>query len=158
VSATTPLLPSIGEFAPDFRLRDQWGADVTLSSFRGHSPVALVFFPLAFTSVCSGELCELRDNLAMFDQAGVQLMGISVDSTATLRVFAEREGFTFPLLSDFWPHGAVARLYGAFVEDRGFATRATIVVDNSGRTRAAFAAQPGQPRDLAAYRSALAEL
>ncbi|MFN3706753.1 peroxiredoxin [Microcella sp.] len=151
-------MPAIGSLAPDFTLRDQWGAAVTLSSFRGVSPVALVFFPLAFTGTCTGELCELRDNIGLFADAGVQLVGISVDSTATLREFADREGFTFPLLSDFWPHGAVARAYGAFVEERGFATRATVVVNNSGRVHAAFATSPGEARDLAAYRKAIAEL
>lgn len=158
MSATTEPMPAIGSLAPDFTLRDQWGAPVTLSSFRGVSPVALVFFPLAFTGTCTGELCELRDNIGLFADAGVQLLGISVDSTATLREFADREGFTFPLLSDFWPHGAVARAYGAFVEERGFATRATVVVNNSGRVHAAFATSPGEARDLAAYRKAIAEL
>jgi len=158
VSATTAALPEIGSIAPDFTLRDQWGADVTLSGFRGVSPVALVFFPLAFTGVCTGELCELRDNIAVFADAGVQLVGISVDSTATLREFADREGLPFPLLSDFWPHGAVARSYGAFIEDRGFATRATVVVNNSGLVHSAFAASPGEARDLGAYRQAIASL
>lgn len=158
MSPTTSALVEIGVPAPDFTLRDQWGAEVTLSSFRGVSPVTLVFFPLAFTGTCTGELCELRDNMALFGNEGVQLLGISVDSTATLREFAEREGFAFPLLSDFWPHGAVARAYGAFVEDRGFATRATVVVNNSGLVHAAFATSPGEARDLAAYRQAIATL
>lgn len=158
MSATTPALPEIGSPTPDFTLRDQWGATVTLSDFRGVSPVALVFFPLAFTGTCTGELCELRDNIGLFADAGVQVVGISVDSTATLRQFADQEGFTFPLLSDFWPHGAVARAYGAFVEDRGFATRATVVVNNSGLVHAAFATSPGEARDLAAYRQAIASL
>lgn len=158
MSATTSALPEIGSSAPDFTLRDQWGAAVTLSDFRGVSPVALVFFPLAFTGTCTGELCELRDNIGVFAEAGVQLVGISVDSTATLRQFADQEGFTFPLLSDFWPHGAVAQVYGAFVEERGFATRATVVVNNSGLVHAAFQSSPGEARDLAAYREAIARL
>ncbi len=154
---TAPSLPAVGAPAPDFTLRDQFGQSVTLSALRG-TPVALVFFPLAFTGTCTGELCELRDNLAIFDEAGVRLLAISVDSTATLRVFAEREGYHFTLLADFWPHGDVARRYGAFLEEKGFATRATIVVDAQGIVRAAFSVSPGEARPLAAYRSALAEL
>jgi peroxiredoxin len=154
---TNVSLPAVGTLAPDFSLRDQFGQTVELSALRG-TPVALVFFPLAFTGTCTGELCELRDNLALFDDAGVRLLAVSVDSTATLRVFAEREGYDFALLADFWPHGEVARRYGAFLEEKGFATRATIVVDAEGIVRAAFSVSPGEARPLAAYRAALAEL
>jgi peroxiredoxin len=148
-------LPVAGDLAPDFTLRDQFGQSVTLSGFRSRSAVALVFFPLAFTGTCTGELCELRDNLAMFEAAGVTLLGVSVDSTATLRVFAEREGYGFSLLADFWPHGEVAQRYGAFLPDKGFAARATVLVDAGGVVRASFASAPGEPRPLAAYRDAL---
>lgn len=154
---TTLTLPTIGAPAPDFTLRDQYGQEVSLDALRG-TPFALVFFPLAFTGTCTGELCELRDNLALFEAEGVRLLGVSVDSTATLRVFAEREGYTFTLLADFWPHGDVARRYGAFLDEKGFATRATILVDAQGIVRAAFAVPPGEARPLAAYRAALAEL
>jgi len=154
----TTLLPAVGALAPDFTLRDQFGRTVTLSGFRAVSPVAIVFFPLAFTGTCTGELCALRDNLSVFADAGVALLCISVDSTATLRVFAEREGCNFPLLADFWPHGQVARQYGAFLDDKGFATRATIVVDAQGIVRASFAVSPGESRPIAAYRTAIGEL
>lgn len=150
-------LPTVGSLAPDFTLKDQFGQEVTLSALRG-TPVVIVFFPLAFTGTCTGELCELRDNLALFADAGVRLLGVSVDSTATLRVFAEREAYDFTLLADFWPHGEVARRYGAFLDEKGFATRATIVVDAQGIVRAAFSVPPGEARPLAAYRAALAEL
>lgn len=153
----TPSLPAVGTLAPDFSLRDQFGQTVELAALRG-TPVAIVFFPLAFTGTCTGELCELRDNLALFADAGVRLLAVSVDSTATLRVFAEREGYDFTLLADFWPHGEVARRYGAFLDEKGFATRATIVVDAQGIVRAAFSVPPGEARPLAAYRAALAEL
>ena len=152
------ILPAVGTVAPEFTLRDQYGQTVSLSDFRGRSAVAIVFFPLAFTGTCTGELCELRDNLAMFDAAGVTLLGVSVDSTATLREFSEREGYTFPLLADFWPHGEVAQRYGAFLPEKGFATRATVLVDDSGIVRATFATAPGEARHLAAYRDALALL
>lgn len=153
----TPSLPAVGTLAPDFSLRDQFGQTVELAALRG-TPIAIVFFPLAFTGTCTGELCELRDNLALFADAGVRLLAVSVDSTATLRVFAEREGYDFTLLADFWPHGEVARRYGAFLDEKGFATRATIVVDAQGIVRAAFSVPPGEARPLAAYRAALAEL
>ena len=153
-----PTLPTVGDLAPDFTLRDQFGQSVTLSALRGQTAVAIVFFPLAFTATCTGELCELRDNLAMFSAAGVRLLGISVDSTATLRVFAEREGYEFSLLADFWPHGEVARRYGAFLDEKGFATRATVVIDSAGVVRASFSVSPGEARSLSSYRAALAAL
>jgi len=95
--------------APDFDLANQYGEHIRLSDFRGKKPVALVFFPLAFSSTCTGELCALRDNLAMFKTSGVELIGVSVDSKASLRAWAEQEGYDFTLLADFWPHGAVAK-------------------------------------------------
>ena len=153
-----PTLPTVGDLAPDFTLRDQFGQSVTLSALRGQTAVAIVFFPLAFTATCTGELCELRDNLAMFSAAGVRLLGISVDSTATLRVFAEREGYEFSLLADFWPHGEVARRYGAFLDEKGFATRATVVIDSAGVVRASFSVAPGEARSLSSYREAIAAL
>ncbi len=153
-----PTLPVVGSPAPDFTLRDQFGQTVTLSTLRGETAVAIVFFPLAFTGMCRGELCELRDNLAMFAAAGVRLLAISVDSTATLRVFAERENYDFSLLADFWPHGEVARRYGAFLDEKGFAARATALVDAEGVVRASFAVAPGEARPIAAYRDAIAAL
>lgn|SRR5690606_682459 len=143
--------------APDFALSNQYGEEIRLSDFRGR-PVVLVFFPLAFTGRCTGELCELRDNLAMFAEDGVELIGISVDSKASLRAWAEQEGYDFTLLADFWPHGAVAKQYGVFLEDRGVATRATFVIDADGVIRAAFRTDPGQARSLEDYRAALARL
>ena len=151
-------VPAVDSTAPDFSLRDQFGQTVTLSEFRGVSPVAIVFFPLAFTGTCTQELCELRDNIAMFRSAGVALLGVSVDSTATLREFAERESYDFALLADFWPHGAVAQQYGVFLDAKGYAARATIVVDSGGVVRASFAASPADARPLAAYRDAIAAL
>ena len=155
---TTPPLPLVGSVAPDFTLRDQFGQSVTLSAFRGGSAVAIVFFPLAFTGTCTGELCELRDNLSVFRAAGITLLAVSVDSTATLREFAERESYDFTLLADFWPHGEVARRYGAFIDEKGYATRATVLVDAEGIVRACFSVSPGEARPLAAYREAIAAL
>lgn len=144
--------------APDFELVSQFGEHIQLSRYRGEKAVALVFFPLAFSGICSGELCELRDNLALFGDNGVELIGISVDSRHTLRAWGEREGYGFTLLADFWPHGAVAKEYGVFLEDKGFANRATFLIDTSGIIRASFITAPGEARSLEAYRAALEEL
>lgn len=148
----------IGTPAPDFELSNQFGERVRLSDFRGKKPVALVFYPLAFTGVCTGELCELRDNLAMFRDRDVELLAVSVDSKASLRVFAEQEGYDFQLLADFWPHGAVAQAYGVFLEDRGHANRATFLIDTEGIIRATFVTAPGEGRSLDQYREALEQL
>jgi peroxiredoxin len=144
--------------APDFELPNQFGEHIRLGEFRGKKAVALVFFPLAFSSTCTTELCALRDNLNLFKAAGVELMGISVDSKATLRAFAEREGYNFTLLADFWPHGAVAKEYGVFMEDKGFATRATFIIDVDGMIRSSFITAPGVPRSIDEYTAAVADL
>jgi peroxiredoxin len=144
--------------APDFDLANQYGEHIRLSDFRGVRPVALVFFPLAFSSTCTGELCALRDNLGLFRDKGAELIGISVDSKATLRAWAEQEGYDFNLLADFWPHGAVAKEYGVFLEEKGFANRATFLIDANGIIRASFITAPGEARSIEAYREALDEV
>lgn len=147
-----------GEVAPDFTLSDQHGEQLTLSELVAERPVALVFFPLAFSGICTGELCELRDNLSVFESAEVRLLGISVDSVHSLRVWAQQEGYEFSILSDFWPHGKVAQQYGAFVEERGIATRATVLIGADRTVIASFETSPGGARDFAAYRDALASI
>ena len=144
--------------APDFELPNQYGEHVRLGEFRGVKPVALVFFPLAFSSTCTSELCTLRDNIGLFQQNGIELMGISVDSKATLRAFAEEEGYDFTLLADFWPHGEVAREYGVFLDAKGFANRATFLIDIDGVIRATLITAPGQARSIEEYTEALREL
>ncbi|MCP2030758.1 peroxiredoxin [Okibacterium sp. HSC-33S16] len=141
--------------APDFELVNQFGETVQLGSFRGKRAVALVFFPLAFSGRCTSELCELRDNLALFQNGNVELIGISVDSKFTLRAWAEEEGYDFTLLADFWPHGQVSKEYGVFLPEKGFANRATFLIDIDGIIRASFITAPGEPRSLDAYRTAL---
>ncbi|MBG6107979.1 peroxiredoxin [Frigoribacterium sp. CG_9.8] len=144
--------------APDFELPNQFGEHIRLSDFRHRKPVALVFFPLAFSSTCTSELCELRDNLSLFRDKSIELLGVSVDSKATLRAFAEADGYDFNLLADFWPHGAVAKEYGVFLPEKGFANRASFLIDTNGIIRASFVTAPGEARSIAAYREALAEL
>src|SRR5215217_4897025 len=119
---------SVGDTAPDFSLPDQDKQVVSLAALRG-TPVLLVFYPFAFSGKCTGELCQLRDELAVYTDAGVEVLAISTDPVFALKAFREAEGFDFPLLSDFWPHGAIAQAYGAFNEKAGMAQRATFLVE-----------------------------
>jgi mycoredoxin-dependent peroxiredoxin len=148
----------VGALAPDFTLRDQNNEEITLSSFRGKKAVLLVFYPLAFTGICTGELCAVRDDLPTFQNDDVQVITVSVDSPYTHKIFAEREGYQFPLLSDFWPHGAVAQRYGVFNETAGFANRGTFLIDRDGIVRFAEMNQPGQGRDAQRWREAIKEV
>ena len=142
-------------WAPDFELSNQFGEKIRLSQFRGIKPVVLVFFPLAYSGVCTSELCTLEDNIAIFRDKSVELIGISVDSKSTLRAWSELKGFDFTLLADFWPHGAVAKEYGVFLEEKGFANRATFIIDVKGIIRAGFKTAPGEARSLEEYQTAL---
>ncbi len=148
----------VGAEAPDFTLKDQNGQPVALSSFRGAKNVLLVFFPLAFTGICQGELDEIRDHLADFQNDTTATLTISVGPPPTHKVWATQSGFSFPVLSDFWPHGAVAQAYGVFNGDTGFANRGTFVVDRTGIVRFAEMKQPGEARDQAVWAEALAAL
>lgn len=147
-----------GTQAPDFTLSDQHGEELTLSDLVAEGPVALVFFPLAFSGICTDELCELRDNLSIFESSSVRLLGVSVDSVFALKAWAETEGYEFSILSDFWPHGDVARQFGAFVGERGIATRATVLIGEDRNVLASFETSPGESRDFAAYKEAIAAL
>lgn len=148
----------IGDQAPDFTLTNQFGEEVTLSSFRGKKNVVIVFYPLSFSGICTGELCELRDNFAQFDNADVELLAISVDSKFVQKQFAEHEGYKFSVLADFWPHGAVAQTYDVFLPEAGISNRATFVVNKNGDLVAKFVTAPGQARSLDEYQRALASL
>jgi peroxiredoxin len=148
----------IGDSAPDFELTNQFGETVSLSSFKGKKPVVLVFYPLSFSGICTGELCEIRDNFAKFESENVELLAISVDSKYVQKQFAEHEGYKFSVLADFWPHGAVAKQYGVFIEDAGIANRATFVINQAGELVAKFITAPGQARSLDEYERALAAL
>jgi peroxiredoxin (alkyl hydroperoxide reductase subunit C) len=152
------MLIDVGAQAPDFTLKDQNNQTVQLSDFRGRKHVLLVFYPLAFTGICQGELQEVRDNLSDYQNDAVQVLTVSVDSVYSHKVWAEQEGFTFPLLADFWPHGAVARSYGVFNETAGIANRGTFVIDPEGVVRFAEMTMPGEAREQKAWRQLLSEL
>ncbi|MEH0633372.1 peroxiredoxin [Streptomyces bottropensis] len=145
----------VGDKAPDFELKDNHGATVRLADFRGEKNVVVLFYPFAFTGVCTGELCELRDNLPKFVNDDVQLLAVSNDSIHTLRVFAEQENLEYPLLSDFWPHGEVSRAYGVFDADKGCAVRGTFIVDKEGVVRWSVVNALPDARDLNEYLAAL---
>lgn len=150
--------PTVGALAPDFTLPNQFGQPVTLSSFRGAKNVVVMFYPFAFTGVCTGELCTLRDRAPEFANDDVAVLSISCDPVPSLKVFGEQEGLAHDLLSDFWPHGAVARDYGVFLEEKGFATRGTFIIDKDGVLRWSVVTSPGEARDANAYADVLASL
>ncbi|MFP3580473.1 peroxiredoxin [Arthrobacter sp. fls2-241-R2A-200] len=150
-------VPRVGEAAPDFELTNQYGEPVRLSDYRGRN-VVIVFYPFAFSGICTGELCELRDNLADFEDANATVLAVSVDSKFTLRAYAEQENYGFDLLADFWPHGAVAQRYGVFDAASGMALRGTFIIDAGGAIRHVMVNPRGKARDLGEYRRALSAL
>ena len=144
-----------GDEAPDFELKDQTGQPVRLSDYRGRKAVVLVFYPFTFTGVCEGEMCSLRDQIEDFRNDDVETLAVSIDSPFAHRVWAEQQGFEFPILSDFWPHGEVARAYGIFNDVVGAAERGTFVIDRDGVVQYSVHNPLGEARDDAAYLEAL---
>ena len=137
----------VGRPAPDFTLRDQNREQFTLSSLRGAKAVLIVFYPFAFTGICTGELNRIRDQLPVFQNDDVQVVSISCDSVYSQKVFSLREELDFPLLADYWPHGEVARSFGVFNDDAGCANRGTFLVDRAGVVRFAEMKPIGEGRD-----------
>jgi peroxiredoxin len=148
----------VGDEAPDFELPDQDRNPVRLSSFRGEKNVVLVFYPLAFTGVCEGELCAIRDSIADFSGDDVVTLTVSVDSPFTHAKWAQEQGYTFPMLSDFWPHGKVAQEYGVFDEVSGLSVRGTFIIDKQGKVAYRVINAIPDARDPQEYRTALASL
>jgi peroxiredoxin len=147
----------IGRPAPEFELKNQHGEVVSLAGLRGKK-VVIIFYPFAFSGICGGELGEIRDHIADFDSDDVTTVAISVDHVFSLRAWADRDGYQFSMLSDYWPHGAVAKMYGVFNAQVGCAERGTFILDREGVLR--WQVQHGIPdaRDLSAYESALAAI
>lgn len=127
----TQTVPEPGQLAPDFKLKGPGGGFYTLSEHCGECPVVLVFFPLAFSAVCSHQLPELQKHIPAFEQAGAVVYGISVDSHHANTAFARSLGLTFVLLSD-WKH-EVSIAYGVFVSEAGYSGRATFVIGKDGK-------------------------
>lgn len=152
----TPL--AAGQQAPDFELKDQTQQPVRLSDYRGKKAVVVAFVPFPFTSICTAELCGVRDELPAFANDDVQVLAISTASAPTHKAWAEAEGYTFPVLSDFWPHGEVARAYGVFHDGAGAALRGTFVIDRDGVVTFSEVNGFGEERDRDGWRAALADL
>ncbi|MCF6524738.1 peroxiredoxin [Streptomyces sp. JJ36] len=147
-----------GTKAPDFTLKNQHGEAISLADYKGRKNVVLLFYPFAFTGVCTGELCALRDELPTFVNDDVQLLAVSNDAPFSLRVFAEQENLDYPLLSDFWPHGETSRAYGVFDEEKGCAVRGTFIIDKEGVIRWTVVNGLPDARDLNDYAKALQSL
>ncbi|WP_052668230.1 peroxiredoxin [Nitriliruptor alkaliphilus] len=148
----------IGDVAPDFELKDQTGQPVRLSDYRGKKAVVLVFYPLTFTGTCESEMCGIRDSIEAFRNDEVETLAISVDSPPAHQRWATEQGFDFPLLSDFWPHGEVAATYGVFEEMLGIAARATFVIDREGKVVYTDRNPIPEARDQEKWKMALAEI
>jgi peroxiredoxin len=142
--------PVVGSIAPDFTTRNQYGQEVTLSQLRG-APVVVVFYPWAFTGICTSELCALRDSLDQFNAVGARVVAVSCDAMFSLRIFAEQENLGFDLLTDHWPHGAIAQSYGVFNGEAGCALRGTFVLDADGVVTWTVVNQIGEPREIARF-------
>jgi mycoredoxin-dependent peroxiredoxin len=148
---------SVGDSAPEFSLPDQDKQVVSLAELRG-TPTLLVFYPFAFSGICTGELCQLRDELSTYSDAGVRVLAISTDPTFTLKAWREQQGFDFPLLSDFWPHGEAAKAFGVFNEKAGMALRGTFLIDAGGKVAFAEVNQPGDAREQSGWKDAVGRL
>jgi mycoredoxin-dependent peroxiredoxin len=146
--------PTGGAPAPDFTLPDHHGAPVSLSGTDPSAPTLLVFYPFAFSSICGGELREIQEALPTL---AANVLAISCDHMFALRAYADHEGYGFPLLSDFWPHGEVARAYGVFDEDKGCALRGSFLIQD-GAVRWSVVNSLSQARPLADYHEALARI
>ena len=149
---------AIGSMAPDFELVNQHGQKISLSSFQGKKNVVVIFYPFAFSGICTGELCALRDDLAAFQNEKVELISISCDPMYANKVFAEQEGYKFQVLSDFWPHGQIAKAYGVFDENRGCATRGSFIIGTDGKIKWMVVNGLGEARNIAEYKAALSAL
>ncbi|WP_341954677.1 peroxiredoxin [Salinibacterium sp. TMP30] len=146
---------AVGDHAPHFELKNQHGQMVKLSELLEHEPVMVVFLPLAFSANCTNEVETLQRERQRFEDAGLTVVMISVDSTATLRAWADAGGYEFSFLSDFWPHGAVAHSFGALREDTGFALRASFLIDRSSIIRCVIETPLDGIREFSEYEDAI---
>ena len=148
----------VGDVAPDFSLKNQFGEIINLSDYKNQKNVVLMFYPFAFTGNCTKELCTIRDERNDFVNESTQILSISCDPVPSLKIFAEEQNLSTPLLSDFWPHGQISRAYGVFLEDLGFSTRGTFVIDKNGIIRWKVVTGPGNVRNTEDYRKALSTI
>ena len=147
----------LGEPAPAFTARNQHGELLTVNGLHG-APAVIIFYPWAFSSICRDELAAVRDDHESFRILGARVLAVSCDAMYTLRAYADAEGIAFDLLSDHWPHGAIAQAYGVFDEESGCAQRGTFVLDSESMIRWQQVNQINEPRDLTAVLTATANL
>lgn len=147
----------IGDLAPDFTLKNQHGEDIQLSGLRGRR-VVLVFFPFAFSGVCTSELTELRDSSDLYEGDDTELLALSCDHFFSNRAFADAEGYQFSIVSDFWPHGATCVDYGVFNDEIGAAARSTFIIDREGVLRWTVHNEISEARNINDYRQVLADI
>ena len=150
-------MSAIGSTAPDFTLTDRHGESRSLGDYRW-APAVLVFFPYAFSPICTDELCHLQDHADMFEEFDAAVVCISTDSHFARDAFARQESYDFQMLSDHWPHGEVARRYGVLDEDAGCAQRHTITIDARGIIRDVSSADITRPREWDRLRDVLENL
>jgi peroxiredoxin len=142
----TQLKP--GDMAPDFTLPSTIGETVTLSDYRGKKNVLLLFYPLDFSPTCSKETKQAGEILPDRAAQDVEVLGISVDSLWSHKVFAPKNGITYPLLADFHPKGDVSRKYGVYLDDKGFSARTAFIVGKDGRIRDVVTSEIPNARDI----------
>jgi peroxiredoxin len=153
------MVLAAGDTAPDFSKTDQNKEPLSLSGLLAEQPVLLVFIPFAFTPVCEGELCAIRDDYAEFAEKGVQVVAVSCDQRPSQKQWADEQGLTFPFVSDAWPHGEISRAYGIFNEDIGCAMRGSFLVGTDGVIVDSFESGGlGEAREATRYTEALAKL
>jgi peroxiredoxin len=145
----------VGSVAPDFTLKDENGKDVRLSDYRGRN-VVLMFYPLAFSPVCTRELVDISSVADRYEASNAEVLAVSVDSQYTLAAFKKHENLKAHLLADFHPKGAVAQQYGTYIDGIGIAGRATYVIDKDGRVVHKVTSEVLKPRDQQEYLTALA--
>lgn len=148
MTATTVTPLAVGAVAPDFTLRDQNGVEVSLAALTAAKNVVVVFYPFAFSGICTGELDEIRDHLERFVSDDLQVVCVSTDPMFSLRAWADIQGYFFPLLSDHWPHGEVTRAFGVLNEATGAPVRGTFLVDRERVVRWTLVNGPGERRDF----------
>jgi mycoredoxin-dependent peroxiredoxin len=149
---------NVGDKAPDFSLKDQQNNTVTLEDLKGQKAL-VVFIPFPYTGHCNNEACALRDDFDSLKELGAQVVIINVHAAPYNRKWAEEHELPFPVLSDFWPHGAVAQAFGSFNDQIGTAMRVSYVLDKDGVVREIIRTDSlGQPREHAAYAEALSKI
>lgn len=151
-------MPPVGATAPVFRLSDEHGSAFDLAEQFAEGPVLVVFYPFAFSGTCTGELTGLLDLDEQLGGLGVGVVAVSCDPLFAQRAFSESTGLTFPLLSDFWPHGAVTSAYGVFDTERGCPKRASFLIGPDGRIRWSVLQEVAERRDMAAHLTAAVTL